>query len=225
MASTDTTALAVALREPSGSRSARRLRRDGKVPGVVYGGGDEPVAFEVDARVLRNTLSHSRAVLDLSIDGGAATPVVVKDHARHPVSGETVHIDLLRVSLDKPIQATVVLELVGAEDAPGVREGGILEQITREVTVEALPTSIPDTVQHDVSGVQIGDTLTLGAVTAPPGVTLVDDPETVIAIVSAPRLQAETEVEIEEEVERVAEGAAAEGGEDAGQAAEDEGGE
>src|ERR1700680_2849157 len=138
MARSETTALAVGLREPSGSRATRRLRREGKVPGIVYGGGEDPVPFEVDARELRQALAHAGAVLDLSVDG-TTSPVVVKELARHPVSGFTMHVDLLRVRLDQAIQATVVLELVRVDDAPGVKEGGVLELVTRELTIEALP--------------------------------------------------------------------------------------
>ena len=228
MATAQTTALAVERREPAGSRAARRLRRDGSVPGVVYGGGEDPVAFQVDARLLRTALAHAGAVLELSIGGDAATPVVVKEISRHPVTGHTVHIDMLRVRLDVAISATVVLDLVGSEDSPGVKEGGVLEQVTRELTIEALPTDIPDVIPHDVSTLEIGDTLTLEAVTPPRGVTLLDDPETVIATLSAPRLQLEVEPGIEEETELVAEGeAAAEAGEGAGEegAGESEGGD
>ena len=206
MASADATALAAQRREAAGSRAARRLRRAGNVPGVLYGGGEEPVSFQVDARVLRQTLAHSHAVIELSIDGAGGTPVVVKELTRHPVNGETVHIDFLRVRLDQAIGATVILDLVGAEDAPGVKEGGVLEQVTRELNIEALPGDIPDVIQHDVSGVQIGDTITLESISAPRGVTLTDDPETVVATVTPPRLQLEAEEEIEEETERVAEG-------------------
>jgi len=220
MASTDTATLTVVAREPGGSREARRLRRTGQVPGVVYGGGVDPVPFQVDARLLRQTLAHAGAVVELTIEGGTTTPVVVKELSRHPVSGETIHVDLLRVRLDRPIQATVVLELTGTEAAPGVKEGGVLEHVTRELTIEALPTDIPDAITHDVAGMQIGDTVTLGAVSAPPKVTLLDDPETVIATLTPPRLQTEAEVEIEEEVELVAEG---ETGEEAEQAAAAEG--
>jgi large subunit ribosomal protein L25 len=223
MATTETTALSVQRRDPEGSRAARRLRRTGRVPGVVYGGGEDPVAFHVDSRVLRQALAHAGAVLDLSIDGEGSSPVVLKELSRHPVTGETQHVDLLRVRLDQAIQATVALELVGVDDAPGVKEGGILEQVTRELTIEALPTDIPDAIQHDVSGVQIGDTLTVEAVTPPAGVTLLDDPETVIATVTPPRLQVEEELEIEEETERVAEGETAEQAEPA--AGEEGGGE
>src|SRR5580693_2101341 len=133
MATAQTTALAVERREPAGSRAVRRLRRDGSVPGVLYGGGEDPIAFHVDARVLRNALAHAGAVLELSIGSDAATPVVVKEIARHPVTGDTVHIDMLRVRLDVAISATVVLDLVGSEDSPGVKEGGVLEQVTREL--------------------------------------------------------------------------------------------
>jgi large subunit ribosomal protein L25 len=210
MATTDARALTVAHREPEGSRAARRLRRAGNVPGVVYGGDDEPRSFQVEARALRQTLAHAGAVLNLSIDGAPATPVVVKELARHPVTGATVHVDFLRVRLDEAIQATVVLELIDAESAPGVKEGGVLEHVTREVSIEALPNDIPDSLQHDVSEMQIGDTLTLEAISAPRGVTLLGDPDTVIATLTPPRLQAETEPEIEEETELVAEGAGAE---------------
>ena len=181
----------------------------------MYGGGEDPVAFQVDARTLRLALQHAGAVLELEIDGGGGSPVVVKDLVRHPVNGETVHLDLLRVRLDQAIQATVVLELTGGDDSPGAKEGGVLEQVTRELTVEALPNDIPDSLEHDVSEMVIGDTLTLSSVGAPEGVTLVDDPETVVAIMSAPRLQIEEEPEIEEETEVVGEGGAE------GEAAED----
>lgn len=209
MVTAQTTSLSVARRIPEGSRAARRLRRSGKVPGVVYGGRDEPVAFEVDSRVLRQALAHAGAVLDLSVDGASATPVVVKELVRHPVTGDTVHVDLLRVALDEAIAATVVLELVGADDAPGVKEGGVLEHVIRELTVEALPTDIPDTLEHDVSQMQIGDTLTLQAISPPPQVTVIGDPETVVATITPPRLQTASEIEIEEETELVAEGATA----------------
>jgi large subunit ribosomal protein L25 len=226
MATAQGTALTVERREVAGSRAARRLRRTGNVPGILYGGGEEPLAFQVDSRLLRHTLAHAHAVIELSVDGAAGTPVVVKELIRHPVSGETMHIDMLRVRLDQAISATVVLDLVGAEEAPGVKEGGVLEQVTRELNIEALPGDIPDVIQYDVSGVQIGDTITLDAVSPPSGVTLTDDPETVVATVTPPKLQLEAEEEIEEETELVAEGEAGEEAEgEAGESAGGEGGE
>ncbi len=204
MASRDTTALTAEPREPGSSRAIRRLRGEGQVPGVVYGGDGESVCFQADARELRLALAHGGAVLDLKIGGDKAQPVVVKEEQRHPVSGRLLHIDLLRVRLDRAIQATTVVELDGAEDAPGVKEGGVLEQVAREINVEALPTSIPDAIHLDVSEMNINDTLTLASLTAPEGVTLLDDPdETVLATLTPPRV--EEEPEIEEETELVGE--------------------
>ncbi len=144
-----TTKLNVNSREADGSRAARRLRRNGRVPGVLYGGGIEPVGFDADARELRLALAGSGAVLDLSIDGDKPTPVVLKEAQRNPVRGETTHVDLLRVKLDQKIHAVVPLELEGIDEAPGVKAGGVLEQITRELNVEALPTAIPESIVHD----------------------------------------------------------------------------
>jgi large subunit ribosomal protein L25 len=211
-----TTKLNVNSRSAAGSRAARRLRRDGRVPGVLYGGGAESVGFDADARELRLALAGSGAVLDLSVDGGKPTPVVLKEAQRHPVRGETVHVDLLRVNLDVAIHAVVPVELAGVDDAPGVKEGGVLEQITRELNVEALPTAIPESIVHDVGEMQIGETIVLAALAAPEGVTLLDDlQETVLATLSPPRLQSEVDEDIEAETEVVgeegAQGAAADG--------------
>jgi large subunit ribosomal protein L25 len=214
MADSTSTKLAANTRAAEGSRQARRLRRSGRVPGTLYGGEIEPVNFDVDARELRHALASSGAVLDLSVDGSKATPVVLKEAQRDPVRGETTHIDLLRVRLDRAIHAVVQIELTGVEDSPGVKEGGILEQITRELNIEALPNAIPESISHDVSDMQIGDTLTLEALSAGEGVTLLDDVhELVIATLSAPRLQTETAEEIEAETELVGEAGSAEKGE------------
>jgi large subunit ribosomal protein L25 len=217
MASTSTK-LSVSSRDAAGSRAARRLRRSGRVPGVLYGGGGESLGFDADARELRHALAASGAVLDLSIDGAKAMPVVLKEAQRHPVRGETVHVDLLRVRLDEAISAVVPIELTGADDAPGVKQGGILEQITREVNVEALPTAIPESIVHDVSAMEIGETITLSALAPPEGVTLLDDPEeTVVATLLPPRLQSEVTEDIEAETQVVGEeGAAGESSEGSG---------
>jgi large subunit ribosomal protein L25 len=204
---TDTTSLALTARQPEGSRSARRLRRQGLVPGVIYGGDGGPEHFAVDARILRNTLAHSGAILEVSIDGGTGAPVLVKDLQRHPVRGEAVHVDLLRVNMRESIQTTVVLELTGTEDPgpPGVVEGGVLNQETRELNIEALPGDIPDSIVFDVSALQMNETVTLAAVTVPEGVTLLDDLEdTVIVTITPPTLEP-VEGEIETETELVGE--------------------
>ena len=193
--------LEVSSRSAEGSRSVRRLRRSGQVPGVVYGGGDESAAFAVDGRQLRLALAQTGAVLDLMVDGGSAQPVIIKDQQHHPVRGELVHIDLLRVRLDKPIQSTVAIELDNVEESPGVKEGGVMEHITRELNIEALPNELPDVIRFDVSGMDLNDTVTLEALTPPAGVTLLDDPEeTVIATVAIPRIVEEEEIETETEL-------------------------
>ncbi|MGD0452332.1 MAG: 50S ribosomal protein L25 [Solirubrobacteraceae bacterium] len=214
-----TSKLNVNSRHAAGSRAVRRLRRSGRVPGVLYGGGSESLGFDADERELRHALAGSGAVLDLSIDGSKPTPVVLKEAQRHPVRGETMHVDLLRVKLDEAIHAVVPLELTGIDDAPGVKEGGVLEQITRELNVEALPTAIPESIVHEVGEMQIGETILLRALSTPEGVTLLDDlDETVIATLSPPRLQSETAEEIEAETELVGEaGAQGEAGESAGE--------
>ena len=210
----DTTSLSLTARAPEGSRSARRLRRDGLVPGVIYGGDGGPEHFAVDARILRNTLAHSGAILQVSIDGGTGVPVLVKDLQRHPVRGEAVHVDLLRVNMSETIQTTVHLELTGAEEAPGHVEGGVLNQETRELNIEALPGDIPDSITFDVSRMEMNATATLAELTAPSGVTLLDDPEeTVVATITPPTLEpVEEEIETETAVvgEEGAEGAEAE---------------
>jgi large subunit ribosomal protein L25 len=196
MASTASTSLPLTARTPEGSRSTRRLRRDGQVPGVIYGGGDEPQHFAVDARTLRNTLARAAQVIEVTVDGGSTANVLIKDVQRHPVRGEAVHVDLLRVRMDVLIHATVPIEFHGAEDAPGVSEGGIFNQELREVNIEALPGDIPDSIVHDVSGLVMNETITLEVLSAPASVKLLDDPETVIATITPPTLEP-----VEEEIE------------------------
>jgi large subunit ribosomal protein L25 len=208
MASNDTITLNVAPRAVEGSRATRRLRRTGAIPGVVYGGTEEPLAFQVPERTLRHALRDSGAVLTLQVDGGSSGPVVVKELVRHPVTGATMHLDLLRVRMDVAIESTTVLELTGSDDAPGIIGGGILEHVVRELTIEALPAEIPETIEYDVSAMQIGDTLTLEQITPPSGVTLLDDPETVVATLTRPRLQVEPDDAIESETQVIGEAGA-----------------
>ncbi len=199
--------LSVSAREQFGSRATRRLRRDGLVPGVVYGHGGEARAFQVPERELRTLLGEGHTLLDLQIDGSEAVPVVIKEQQHHPLRGDVVHLDCLEVRLDEKIQSDVAVELEGAEQAPGVREGGVLEHVTREVTVEALPTDIPEQITVDVSAMEINDTISLATVSAPSGSEfVVDDPEEItIATLSPPRVEEEPEPELEEEAELVGE--------------------
>jgi large subunit ribosomal protein L25 len=209
-APTDTSILDVSSRAAEGSRSVRRLRRTGQVPGIMYGGDGGPQLFAVDGRILRNTLAHSGAILEVAIDGAAPSPVLVKDVQRHPVRGEAMHVDFLRVDMKVAIQTTVTVELTGADRAPGVVEGGVLSQGAIELHIEALPGDIPDSIVFDVSGLEMNSTAMLEQLTSPAGVKLLDDPhETVLATITPPT-QEPVEEEIETETELVGEGAAAE---------------
>jgi large subunit ribosomal protein L25 len=196
-------------RPERGTRATKRLRRQGLVPGVVYGGGStETVSFKVDSRALRQVLVDGSALIDLEV-GGTTRPVIVKDQQLHPVRDEVMHIDLLEVRLDEKIQTTVGVQVEGAEEAPGIKEGGVLEHVTHQLNIEALPTSIPDAIVVDVSGLEIAATMHLSEVPAPEGVTFLDDPEeTIIATVVVPTEVEEPE-EIEEETELVGEEAEA----------------
>jgi large subunit ribosomal protein L25 len=193
--------LEVKEREGRGSADSRRLRRQGLIPGVLYGRGKPPHAFCVPERDLRRVLSGDsglHAILDVVLDGQETThPSVLKDYQQHVPSGKLSHIDLHEVRLDQPIQAQVSVTLVG--EAAGVKEGGVLSQVTREINVEALPMEIPDHLELDVSGMEIGDSLRLVDLAAQEGVTYLDDPEeTVLASVQVPAAIVEPEPEEEE---------------------------
>jgi len=195
------TKLIVVQREGLGSPESRRLRREGFVPGVLYGDG-EPVAISIAERELRRALTGAgglHAILDVEIDGKGETHAsILKEYQVHPVRGVVTHVDLQEVRLDQAIQASVTVLLLGGEDAPGVREGGVLSQPLREVTVEARPLEVPEHLDLDVSGMEIGGTLRISELTAPDGVTLLDDPELVVATVTAPTKVVEPEPTEEE---------------------------
>jgi large subunit ribosomal protein L25 len=206
--------LEVEERESRGTRASRRLRREGLVPGVLYGRGKPPHAISVPERELRRALTGSaglHAILDVVLNGQkSASPAILKDFQQDPLKGRVVHVDLQEVRLDQPIQAQVVVHLVG--EPAGVTEGGVLSQVQREINVEALPMEIPEHLDLDVTGMGIGDTLRLSDLPASPGVAYLDDPEgTVLATVTLPTRVVEPEPEEEEGVELEAEGEVPEG--------------
>ena len=217
------TKLIVAQRDKLGSAESRRLRKEGLVPGVLYGNG-EPISISIAERELRRALTGAsglHSILDVEIDGKGQTHAsILKEYQVDQVRGGVTHVDLQEVRLDRAINASVTVELVGGDDAPGVREGGVLSQPLREVTVEALPLEVPERIELDVSGMELGDTLRVSDLTAPEGVTLLDDPELVMATVTAPTKVVEPEP-TEEELAEGEEGELAEGEE----AAEGEAGE
>jgi large subunit ribosomal protein L25 len=186
-------------RNEFGTRVTKRLRRTGQVPGIVYGTPEgDTIPFAADARELRRILIGAGALIDLTLDG-QSRPVIVKDMQHHPVRGEVIHIDFLQVRLDEKIHTQVPVHIVGADDAPGIKEGGVLETVTHQLNIEALPTDIPEFVEADVSDLGVADTMHLSALTPPAGVTFLDDlEETIIATVVVPTEEPE-EPEVEEE--------------------------
>jgi large subunit ribosomal protein L25 len=205
--------LLVQNRSILGSAESRRLRRQGLIPGVLYG-REKPVAISIRERDLRTALTGAggtNAVLDVEVDGGSSHASVLKDYQLDAVRGTITHIDLQEVRLDKPIHATVSLHLVG--ESPGANEGGVLSQSITELNVEALPLEVPEHIDLDVSHMALGDTLRLGDITIPDGVTLLDDLETVAATVTAPTREEEPEAAEGEEGEEGVEGEAVEGAE------------
>jgi large subunit ribosomal protein L25 len=197
-----------------GSRRVRRLRKEGLIPGVLYGKGHAR-AFVVGERELRAALTGSsglHAILDVVIEG-QTTPhhAVLKEYQQHPIRGTLTHVDFHEVRLDQPIQATVNIQLVG--ESPGAKQGGVVQQVTREIRVEALPTAIPEHIEVDMAPLEVGEILRVVDLPAFEGVTYLDDPETVLANCSMPRGIAELEAE---------EAAEAEEGEEGGEAAEGE---
>jgi large subunit ribosomal protein L25 len=201
--------LTVKERELRGSADARRLRKQGFIPGVLYGKGKGSYAIFVPERDLRRVLTGAgglHAILDVVLEGQAtAHASILKDYQQDPIRGHISHIDLQEVRLDQPIQASVTIQLVG--EPAGVKEGGVLSQVQREINVEALPMEIPEHIDLDVAGMAIGDTLRLADLAPLEGVTYLDDSEeTVLASVGLPAREIEPEPEEPAEGEELAEG-------------------
>jgi large subunit ribosomal protein L25 len=194
--------LQVQARDSRGSAESRRLRANGLVPGVLYGNGGNAHPFCIEERELRKALTGDHglhAILDVVLEGQQkAHHAVLKEYQLDPTRARLMHIDLQEVRLDQAIQTQVVVELIG--ESEGVKEGGVLSQIQREVNVEALPMEVPDRLELDVSRMTIGDTLRASDLRVPEGVKLLDDPETVLATVTPPTKIEEPEV-VEEELE------------------------
>ena len=217
--SSDRIALEVTERDADqvGSRHVRRLRREGMIPGVLYGKGHAR-AILVGERDLRAALtgpSGLHGIVDVVIKG-QTTPhhAVLKDFQRHPIRGTLTHVDFHEVRLDRPIQATVNVQFIG--ESPGAKQGGVVQQVTRELRVEALPTAVPEHIEADISALEIGATVRVADLAAIEGVSFLDDPETVLANCSIPRGITELEEAEAAEGEEAegAEGAEGEGGDE-----------
>ena len=228
--SSDRIALEVTERDADqvGSRHVRRLRKEGMIPGVLYGKGHAR-AILVGERDLRAALtgpSGLHGIVDVVIKG-QTTPhhAVLKDFQRHPIRGTLTHVDFHEVRLDRPIQATVNVQFIG--ESPGAKQGGVVQQVTRELRVEALPTAVPEHIEADISALEIGATVRVADLEAIEGVSFLDDPETVLANCSIPRGITELEEAEAAEGEEAegAEGAEGEGGDETSAESTSEGSE
>jgi large subunit ribosomal protein L25 len=186
--------LAAQPRLELGNGPARRLRRQGLIPGVVYQKGQDSILMALPERELRRLLHGDgarSAVIELTVGEAPALTTLVKDWQVEPVRGDLLHVDLQQVDLTVKFRAPVSVVLTG--EPVGVREGGVLDQTVREVTVEALPDDLPDSIEHDVSGLDVGDVFHVGDLRVPAGVEIVDDPETVVASILSPSVIVEEE--------------------------------
>jgi len=184
-------------RTAAGKGPAGRIRREGLVPAVVYGLGTESVPVTVKARDLGTILASERGVntlITLEIDGSSQL-ALARQIQRNPIKGTLVHVDFVRVRADQTIQAEVPVRLTG--DAEGVARGGVLEQLLHTVTVDARPADIPDSLELDISEVQIGGSVRVSDLTIPAGVAVRNEPEAVVAQISAPRVAEEEAVAAE----------------------------
>ena len=205
--SEQSTSLLATSREPGHSRDARRLRREGLVLGTVYGGGKDPVSFQIDARTCAHALAHARAVIDLQIDVRPANPWCSRSASVTPSAGDDAH----RPAARRPRQAdpgSGDVELIDVDELRRQGRAASSRTRSREVTVEAKPTTSPTSIQHSIAGLEIGGTVTLGELKRSAGVTIIGDPDPVIATLSAPRrgMLTRTDGELELETEVVGEG-------------------
>jgi large subunit ribosomal protein L25 len=212
--------LEVEARTPGKSSVARALRRTGKIPGIFYGHGRTPEPIAVDARHLREAF-HSvgvHAIFDIVVGGnGSRTPALIKEYQVDPTRDRLIHFDLLEVRMDQPVTSVTNVVLVG--EARGVSlEGGVLDQPVHSLSVTALPAQLPGQIEVDVSGLGVGATIRVADVQAPAGVTIEDDPDTLIASITIPTELEAPEVEGAAEGVPGEEGAAAEGEEGAPEA-------
>jgi large subunit ribosomal protein L25 len=203
----DKVSIVVQPRDVTGSRAARRLRKAGLIPGVLYGHGKEATMFAVDPHVMRAALSTgagTHAVLEITVEGHKrAHHAIIKDMELDPVKSTLTHLDLQEIRLDETIETTVAVSFEG--EAKGVKSGGMLDESTREVTVRGLVTAIPEHLVLDISDMDINDTAKVGDLVVPEGLELLDDLEQVLCSVLPPR---KVEEEVEEGAAEAAEGAA-----------------
>ncbi len=175
-------------REGTGKGAARSIRREGLVPAVIYGHGRDPISLSLNARDLDKMLGHIQAestVIDITV-GGQTAKTLIREIQRHPIKRQILHVDFQALVAGEKVTVSIPITLTGIPE--GVKlEGGVLDQTLRELEIEVDPSNIPDHVELDVSAMVIGDSLHVSDIKLPEGVEILDDPETSVAVVAAPR--------------------------------------
>jgi large subunit ribosomal protein L25 len=178
--------LNVVTREGTGKGVARRTRAEGRIPGIVYGKGMEPLAVSVDRREFVTALQTDaglNTLLNLTLDGDTV-PTLAREIQRDPVRGTLLHVDFVKVDLKQEVEVTVPVHVIG--ESPGVSEGGVLEQPMHEVTVRCLPQEVPESIEADISSLNIGDSLRVGDLSEAKSFHILNDPEVAVVSIMAP---------------------------------------
>ncbi|NLV32184.1 MAG: 50S ribosomal protein L25 [Acidobacteria bacterium] len=205
------TVIEAQARTPEGKNANRRIRRSGRIPAVIYGRGKASVAVSVDPVAVLDIL-HSEAgrntIFNVSVDGSAGNPAMVKDYQRHPIKGNLLHVDLMEIAMDRRLVLSVNVELHG--EAQGVKlEGGTLDFVTRAVEIECLPTDIPESIKIDVGPLKINDYVRVRDLDLGDKVAILSEPDVVIVTVTPPvkeEAAAEAEPAAEPEVAKKGKG-------------------
>jgi large subunit ribosomal protein L25 len=201
-----TAQLNASARTTSGKGPARSLRSAGKIPGVVYGHAREPQALTLDTREFEKLLSHIAAestVIELSLDG-QTTKTLIREIQRHPFKRQILHVDFQELVAGEKVQVNIPIVLLGVPE--GVRaSGGVMDQTLRELSIRVDPSSIPDHIEVDVTGVQIGHSIHVSELQLPEGVEVLNEPEAPVCVVAAPRAVVEETAAAAEPVEGEAE--------------------
>jgi large subunit ribosomal protein L25 len=200
----ETVELKAAMRTRCGKKGAKQCRNEGMLPGILYGKGEESIPVAVDPKQLDHVLhthAGSNVIIRLTVDDKGSDPmnVVVKELQVDSIKGSMQHVDFCQISLDEEIRSMVPFKVVG--EAPGVKEGGILERVLWELEIESLPLNIPDAIEVDVTNLEIGDSLAVNQLNVPEGVTVVTDWDSTVISIAAPRVEEVIEEEAEVEIE------------------------
>ena len=217
-----TTVIEAQMRTPGGKNVNRRLRKSGIIPAVIYGPKKQPMAISVDPHIVQNIL-HSETgrntIFTLDVDGSKQGNAMVKDYQLDPVQGDLIHVDFIQIAMDRRLELTVNIELIGEPEGVKI-DGGIMDFVTRSIEVECLPSDIPESIKVDVSGLKINDYIRVNNLEVDSKVKILSDPDVVVVTIIPPVKEeapaAEEAAAETEEPEVIKKGKAAEEGEEEG---------